>query len=130
MTITLPYPPSVNSYWRSRWTGKFIQYYITPQGRAFRHAVVRALTDWDMMLGRLALRVEIFPPDRRRRDADNVLKALLDALEHAGVCQDDSQFVDLWIRKYEEPAPPGRVEVTVTQAAREWQPELFQGERA
>jgi len=125
MKITLPYPPSVNNYWKSRWTGKFIQHYITPQGRAFRQSVIRSLTDWDMLLGPLALRVEVHPPDRRARDLDNVLKALLDSLEHAGVYENDSQIEELYLRKMRDPAPPGRVEVTVTQAAREWQPELI-----
>lgn len=129
MNITLPYPPSVNAYWKSRWTGKFIQHYISPQGRAFRHQVIRALSDWDMILGPLAVRVDVFPPDRRARDLDNVCKSLLDAMEHAGVYEDDSQIADLHLIR-RDPAPPGRVEVTVTQAAREWQPELFQGERA
>jgi len=41
----------------------------------------------------------LFMPDRRKRDIDNTLKALLDALTHAGVWLDDSQVVDLRIRK-------------------------------
>ena len=126
MTITLPYPPSVNHYWKSRWTGKFISHYISAEGKAFRHQVIRALSDWDMILGPLAVRVDVFPPDRRARDLDNVCKSLLDAMEHAGVYEDDSQIADLHLIR-RDPAPPGRVEVTVTQAAREWQPELFQG---
>ena len=37
--------------------------------------------------------------DRRRRDIDNIAKALLDALQHGGVYIDDSQIVDLRIKK-------------------------------
>lgn len=37
------------------------------------------------------------PPDRRRRDLDNVLKALLDSLQHAGIYRDDAQIDDLHI---------------------------------
>jgi crossover junction endodeoxyribonuclease RusA len=33
----------------------------------------------------------IHPPDNRRRDLDNVLKAVLDAIEAAGIIEDDSQ---------------------------------------
>jgi len=124
MNITLPYPPSVNTYWRSRWTGTHIRHHISHEGEKYRHAVIRALSDWDMILGPLALRVEVHPPDRRARDLDNVLKALLDSLEHAGVYESDSQIVDLHVVK-RDPAPPGRVKVTVTQAAREWQPQLI-----
>ena len=34
-------------------------------------------------------------PDRRRRDIDNINKAILDVLEQIGVVQDDSQIHDL-----------------------------------
>ncbi|NBW23084.1 MAG: RusA family crossover junction endodeoxyribonuclease, partial [Caulobacteraceae bacterium] len=40
---------------------------------------------------------EAFPPDKRKRDLDNVLKSLLDALTHANVWDDDSQIDDLRI---------------------------------
>jgi crossover junction endodeoxyribonuclease RusA len=43
------------------------------------------------------VRVEIIAamPDRRRRDLDNIQKAILDALTHAGVWEDDSQVDDI-----------------------------------
>lgn len=37
------------------------------------------------------------PPDRRKRDLDNLLKSLLDGLEGAGVFKDDAQIDDLQI---------------------------------
>lgn len=46
----------------------------------------------EMLTGRLAVTIHAFPPDRRRRDLDNLMKALLDSLEHAGVYEDDSQI--------------------------------------
>lgn len=44
--------------------------------------------------GRLAVHVALFPPDRRKRDVDNVLKSLLDACEHAGCFIDGDHQVD------------------------------------
>jgi crossover junction endodeoxyribonuclease RusA len=123
--LTLPYPPTVNTYWRSRWTGKFIQHYISEDGQTFRHQVIRSLTDWDMILGPLSVRIFAYPPDRKARDIDNILKAPLDAMAHAGVFEDDSQIEELYVRKWREPSPPGRIDITVSQLAAEWQPELI-----
>jgi hypothetical protein len=47
------------------------------------------------LTGPLELDVLLFPPDHRRRDLDNPLKAILDALEHAGLYADDAQVARL-----------------------------------
>ena len=47
--------------------------------------------------GRLAVHVALFPPDRRARDVDNILKALLDACEHAGCYESDNQIDELHV---------------------------------
>jgi crossover junction endodeoxyribonuclease RusA len=49
--------------------------------------------------GPLAVEVEIYPPDLRRRDLDNLQKAVLDALAHGGAYVDDSQAVWLTLVK-------------------------------
>jgi crossover junction endodeoxyribonuclease RusA len=51
--------------------------------------------------GRLAVHITLFPPDRRKRDVDNILKALLDACEHAGCYESDSQIDELHITRQE-----------------------------
>jgi Holliday junction resolvase RusA-like endonuclease len=38
------------------------------------------------------------PPDRRKRDIDNLAKPILDALTHAGVWVDDSVVADLFMK--------------------------------
>jgi Holliday junction resolvase RusA-like endonuclease len=45
----------------------------------------------------VACRVTVCPPDNRKRDLDNILKALFDALQHAGVIEDDSQIRKLMV---------------------------------
>jgi crossover junction endodeoxyribonuclease RusA len=94
--LTLPWPPSVNTYWRN-FDGRMI---ISAKGREYRETV------GDQMIlqkaikhftGRLCVEIEAWRPDKRRRDLDNLLKATLDALAHAGVYEDDSQIVDLRI---------------------------------
>lgn len=93
MQLNLPYPPSVNHYWRHR-QGRF---YIAKEGIKYREDVWLATRGLGKMEGRLRVFVLAIMPDRRIRDIDNILKALLDALKHAGIYEDDSQIDDLRI---------------------------------
>ena len=101
--VELPYPPSVNHYWRR--VGR--RTLISRAGRQYRRRVCALLaTDGAKPLsGRLEVVVHVFPPDHRRRDLDNAMKALLDAIEHAGVYDDDGQIDRLDIHR--EPVVPG-----------------------
>ena len=94
--FTLPWPPSVNTYWRN-FDGRMI---ISARGREYRETVGDQMTLQKMVKhfkGQLKVEIEAFRPDKRRRDLDNLLKATLDGLAHAGVYEDDSQIVDLRI---------------------------------
>jgi len=94
--IVLPFPPSVNTYWRM-FQNRMI---ISKAGRDYRKAVQDAVViqkankHWNESLG---VCIEAFRPDNRKRDLDNLLKATLDSLGHAGVYLDDSQITDLRI---------------------------------
>ena len=96
VNLVMPWPPSVNTYWRMV-KGRMI---ISKQGRDYRASVAD-----QVMLQRggknfscpLKVTIEAWRPDNRRRDLDNLLKAVLDALAHAGVYVDDSLIVDLRI---------------------------------
>ena len=71
---------------------------ISAEGRAYRAAVVNLLAEHRTappLAGAVAVDIEAHMPDRRRRDLDNLLKGLLDALTHAGLWLDDSQVADL-----------------------------------
>ncbi len=65
--------------------------------------------------GPLEIDIRVYPPDRRRRDVDNLQKALLDAFEHGGAYTDDSQIVRLTIEKG-EPVEGGKTLVTIRKA--------------
>ena len=111
ITLTLPYPPSVNHYWRNIGRGRTI---ISRRGRRYQINVLAAvlLAGRPRIEGRLSLRMELTMPDRKRRDLDNVCKAMLDALGHAGVYQDDSQIDRLEIVRGVVRAP-GAAVVTI-----------------
>lgn len=111
LTIELPYPPSVNHYWR-RVGARTL---ISREGRRFRRSVCARLAarTAQPMTGRVAVHVTAHPPDRRRRDLDNAMKALLDALAHGGVYEDDGQIDRIEIERGEV-APGGKVVVRIT----------------
>jgi crossover junction endodeoxyribonuclease RusA len=75
---------------------------ISRQGRAFRDRVrlVLAAAGVRPLSGRLVVQVDLYPPDNRRRDCDNTMKAALDALQHGGAYLDDSQVVKLIAEKH------------------------------
>jgi len=110
--LTLPWPPSVNHYWR-RVGNKTV---TSKEGRQYRVDVGAIMTIGGVrqMDGRLSIRVEAYPPDRRRRDLDNIQKALLDSMQHGGAYADDSQIDRLEVIRCEM-VQGGKVDVAITQ---------------
>lgn len=98
----LPWPPSVNRYYRH--VGPRVL--ISREGRRFRRMCVSRLAGaFPKLAGGVKLTGEFYPPDSRRRDLDNILKCTLDSLVHAGLMEDDSQIKRIDIRM-EAPVPP------------------------
>lgn len=110
--LTLPYPPSVNHYWRT-WRGRVL---ISRKGREYRERVLVTLrlAGVKPISGPLAVHVELYPPDERKRDADNALKAINDSLQHGGAFLDDSQIVWLLVEKAQV-VPGGKVIVRIAE---------------
>ena len=100
MNLVLPWPPSVNRMWRNVVIGGAARTLLSTEGRQYRETVARIVartwtggtirTPFDLTIRRC-------PPDRRKRDVDNLLKGPLDALTHAGVWADDSLICDLHV---------------------------------
>ena len=96
--LTLPLPPSVNSY-RTIFRGRMN---ITKAGREFKAAVADYVVEYRVpKLGdsKLKITMVLFPRDKRKIDLDNRLKACLDALQDAGVFDDDEQIDHLTIQR-------------------------------
>jgi len=96
LVLSLPLPPSVNSY-RTVYRGMMR---LSKEGRAFKAAVSDYVVEYKVpKLGDSKLRVSmvLFPRDKRKIDIDNRIKAVLDALQDAGVFNDDFQVDELSI---------------------------------
>lgn len=87
--IELPYPPSVNTYWRHS-RGR---HYISEKGKAFQFAAVKACEQFDPFVGAVVIKLEVYKPDKRKRDLDNLTKGLFDALVNAGIIEDDNDEI-------------------------------------
>lgn len=99
--LELPYPPTINHYYgHRRGGGKFLD----TKGKAFRTEVLAVAMErkaCKYITENIELQIDAYPPDNRKRDIDNINKALLDALEAAGVFKDDSQITKLISTKHE-----------------------------
>ncbi|WP_413431540.1 RusA family crossover junction endodeoxyribonuclease [Crateriforma spongiae] len=103
--LKLPFPPSVNTYWRH--VGNRVL--VSKKGRQYQATVSSLLHRKNLktLEGELIVDIRLVPPDRRRRDVDNSLKALLDAMQFGGAYFDDSQIVRLTVEKHQpEPEDP------------------------
>ena len=86
----------MNTYWRN-FRGRTI---LSPKGREFKAAVADYVVEYRVpKLGDKKLRVSmvLFPRDKRKIDIDNRIKCVLDALQDAGVFDDDFQVDELSI---------------------------------
>ena len=113
LLIQLPWPPSVNHYYR-RVGHRTI---ISREGRAYRKEVCTILRSLHVrtLEGDLQLVIDAYPPDKRRRDLDNILKSMIDALQHGGAYKDDSQIKDFECHMREPHRPHGKVIVRLNE---------------
>lgn len=114
ITLTLPLPPTINTYYGTHGNRR----YIKPAGIAFRKAVAEIVASaaHKTLEGRVSLFAAIYPADRRKQDIDNRAKSLQDALTHAGVWLDDEQIDDLHLVR-REVIKGGQVKVVITELA-------------
>lgn len=99
MKLILPFPPTVNTYWRFTTKGVL----ISASGRSYRTNTIAAVLEQlkkrpKAITGPVEITLILNPPDKRRRDLDNYLKAIFDSLTHAGVWEDDSQIKKMEVK--------------------------------
>ncbi len=113
LVLSLPFPPSMNTYWRT-FRGMTV---LSKQGREFKAAVADYCVEYRVpKLGDSKLRISmvLFPRDKRKIDIDNRIKAVLDALQDAGVFDDDFQVDELSIVRG-KPIKGGAIRVLIEQ---------------
>lgn len=111
---SLPYPPSINTYYVH--TRRGVR--LAEKGKAYRETVESAIHEQGLALNiecPVCVQVVVYPPDHRRRDVDNTMKALLDALTHADVWGDDAQVDQLFIYRGVV-VPKGKVLMTINES--------------
>lgn len=110
--LELPWPPSVNGYWRS-FSGRQI---ISKRGRDYRKEVERLMQSYGLsnenITERLSVSIKLHPPTLRKYDLDNFNKAVFDALTHSNFWGDDEQVDRLTVTK-EVKTPPGFVRLKI-----------------
>jgi crossover junction endodeoxyribonuclease RusA len=101
ITITLPWPPSINSMYQQGIIGGVhkkarASMFLSKVGKDYRleaqEAIARQSVPRGSFHGRLAVSAIAYPPDARTRDLDNLWKSALDVLKHNQVITDDGHI--------------------------------------
>jgi crossover junction endodeoxyribonuclease RusA len=100
MTFNLPWPPSVNHMHISTGKARFrSKAYVAFCGLVAN--IVEREKIPAMGAQRLTVSIWLFAPNRRKVDIDNRVKPILDALQRAGVYDDDEQIDEFHVYRAE-----------------------------
>ena len=114
LALALPWPPSANRIWRNYQSGKKRGFpRLTTAARNYKDSVQLILDalNLDPIPGRVAVDMVAHPPDRRRRDLDNLLKIVLDSLK--GAAFGDDHLIDRLSIERGEVEPGGIIRVRI-----------------
>jgi len=109
ISLTLPYPPSTNRYWR---TNKKGHVYVSPEAKRYKTEVgwlVRA-AGVDPLEGDIFITARVYRP-QRSGDLSNRQKVLEDALQGYAY-EDDKQIAGYYFTRHEDKRNP-RVEIEI-----------------
>lgn len=112
VVFNLPYPMSisVNNIWKRSKQG----IYVNPKAKKYREEVyycTRNIETFDQK--DLEIEIKMFPPDKRTRDVDNILKSIFDAIQYAKIINSDYQIRKALIERFDPVCPGGLIEVTL-----------------
>ena len=98
--LSLPWPPSANRYWRH--FGNRVL--VSREALNYKKQICLLGLFWKRrcLTGRLSVLIQAFPPDKRVRDLDNLLKVTLDSLQSANFFENDSQIDKITLERMEQ----------------------------
>ena len=108
MKLLLPFPPSVNTYWkqivlRTRTGKSFRSTGLSKRAKAFRiealYTIKQQYPIHQIIDYPVKVTIYLYPPSLRKYDVDNFNKGILDVLTHANIWIDDELVHDLRILK-------------------------------
>ena len=100
IALAIPFPPSVNRLYRT-FRGRMIMSKVGRDWYAKALPSVQRQMEAHHTIGRrVRVSIQVYPPDDRRRDLDNLCKTTLDVLTKAGVYADDSHIDDLRLVRF------------------------------
>lgn len=115
--LSVPFPPTVNQYRAAVIVKGNPRLITTKKGRQYREHLIQTLfsqrANARRFEGRLRVKIDMYPPDRRKRDLDNYIKPILDGITAAGIWDDDSQIDELKVVRA-EPVRGGVVRLKIT----------------
>jgi crossover junction endodeoxyribonuclease RusA len=111
LRIEIPFPPSINHYYLHTTHGVV----LGAKGKCYRRDVCLLLNRYKGYCGsdrRLTVTINVLPPDKKKRDLDNILKATLDALQYAKIYGDDNQ-IDMLTVIRRDPVEHGALQIWI-----------------
>lgn len=102
LRLELPYPPSMNRYWR-HYQGKTV---ISTEARNYKQQVgmMALAAHVSPFSGNVAVTIDLYRP-AKRGDLDNFAKVLLDSMQ-GYLFKNDNQVVDLHLRRHDDKKNP------------------------
>jgi crossover junction endodeoxyribonuclease RusA len=120
LVLTLPFPPSVNNYYRTNFKSKVV--HLSTKGRQFKDSMISEMkadllkfSSFQSSLPlteRLSVTIDLYADSYRKYDIDNRIKACLDSLEGT-VYLNDNQIDELIVRRQEVDKENSRCLVTI-----------------
>jgi crossover junction endodeoxyribonuclease RusA len=112
--LTLPFPPSLNSLFATNWKTKRRHKSADYDAWIFEAGLKLNIQRPQAHPSEVAITIQLHKPDNRKRDLDNLNKAICDLLVTHGIIKDDSRIVSL--HTYWDQSVNG-AEITIEDAA-------------